>query len=105
METQIVRSYVRGGKQVSNEAKTENNGMALVLGGSALLIAAVVYWYIAAPVALLGITGYAVAKLAPIQAVKEIQALRTAENTPKPKRHYQHRLKVHMYDTGKTVRV
>jgi hypothetical protein len=107
--TQTVSSYVRVRK--TNEVIQQPEGMipTQVLAGAAVIGLAIVYWQVAILLALIGGAVIGIRHGIPSRSSEAIQELIEATvavaEKPKVKRHYQHRLKVTHYQTGKTVSV
>lgn len=107
MEQQTVRSYTRN-KQAYVEVPEQSNVIGYIIGGATILVLALVY---AGPTIIVGVSlgaAYGVRTIirsSPRMVVAE--AVTAPQNVPevKAKRSYSHRLKVHDYATGKTVRV
>ena len=108
MSTQIVQSYVRvrSNKYEANEEVPEqSNVMGYIMGGGAVTILAI--QYIGITLAVVALAGAVYGMKLVYQPVASVEAVTEPVETSevKPKRHYQRRLKVNMYDTGKTIRI
>ncbi len=113
MEPVTVKSYVRFKKQAKVTVKDKlspNDWTALmIIGGAvglALVLTIIRYWAIVLPVSSLVGATWGVIAMAPSKTVTVApEPPVEPENTPKTKRHYQRRLVVNHFQTGKSVRV
>lgn len=95
METQIVQSYVRN-KHRHVEPDQSQNGIVYLVGGSTIILIAIVYWYITLPI------GLAAGAVYGVKTIME-QPAPVVEVIPepvKPKRSYNKRIKVNHYQLG-----
>jgi hypothetical protein len=108
MKPTVVSSYVRSNKREADELPEESNTMAYVIGGAAIIALALVYIQVTIIVGLVLGAAYGV-KIVYLQPTSRnvTEAVTSPQNVsePKPKRHYEHRLKVRNYQTGKVIRV
>lgn len=103
-QTQIVRSYVRGGHLDKQEVNEHDNTVNILTARIVVIALVVILWQVTVPALLFVGAAYGVKVLAWQPAPqKTVEAV--TQPVEKPKRHYEHRLKVTMYDTGKVIRV
>jgi hypothetical protein len=104
MKPTVVSSYVRGVHLDEQEVNEHDNTVNIMTARIVVIALAVILWKVTVPALMFVGAAYGVKVLAWQPAPqKTVEAV--TEPVDKPKRHYEHRLKVTHYETGKTVRV